>query len=198
MEFDDLVIVAQHYGQYSHTTGVPLFDWAGGCFDYDSLGSVGFSSLINVAENYGQTSGAQVRGFASGGLFTLGLGDPTGWGDGVVVLPSGNVLIAGGTYDDDGHAEIAVIELNPDGTLDTSFNSVGYVVTQINGFSGATSISLDSAGIGEECRFSLPERPGRTGTLPSPSPRTRRPLHDREVNPQAKPAPRSPSRKRTR
>ena len=78
--FDDLVLVAQHYGQ----TG---WDWNGGNFNYDPSGSVGFSDLIAVAQNYGQSSGLS---FQSGGQSIVSLS----WQDSAVPEPSAVTLIA--------------------------------------------------------------------------------------------------------
>jgi len=54
------VIVAQDFGK----TGE---DWAGGNFNYDPAGSVGFADLVSVAQNFGFTTGFN-EGAAGGGI----------------------------------------------------------------------------------------------------------------------------------
>jgi uncharacterized delta-60 repeat protein len=129
VNFQDLLIVAQHFNQ----TGQ---DWAEGNFIYNTssgsgvptgLGTVNFADLLIVAQNFNKTLTA-VSDWAN---FT-----PIDDGAYAVnVLSDGDILFSGCAYGD----EFGLVELNPDGTLNTSFGSGGFVTTNIDGWAQATS-----------------------------------------------------------
>ncbi|MCD9188457.1 MAG: FG-GAP-like repeat-containing protein [Pyrinomonadaceae bacterium] len=84
--------------------------------------------------------------FATGGKFVLNLGVVSEARD-VVIQPDGKIVAVGYINNPSGTAMVSVVRLNPNGTLDTSFNSVGYV--SVNTFAGGTwgmSAILESNG----------------------------------------------------
>nr|WP_244307269.1 M10 family metallopeptidase C-terminal domain-containing protein [Azotobacter salinestris] len=67
-------------------------------------------------------------------IFELGYSDDQGHS--VTVLPDGKILMAGSSYDyseNSTYFDFSVIQLNADGTLDTSFGSDGEATADING-----------------------------------------------------------------
>ncbi len=71
-------------------------------------------------------------------------------GGGVVLDSAGRILVAGSSTNSGGNRDMAIWRYNPDGTLDTSFNNVGYVVHDNaaggNGHDSGNDILLDSLG----------------------------------------------------
>lgn len=82
------------------------------------------------------TSGGTPDGtFGTNGRVTTAFGQNGDVAKAVIVLPDGK-LLAGGTVFAGGNGNFGLARYNADGTLDTSFNSTGKVVTDIGTFSG--------------------------------------------------------------
>ena len=69
------------------------------------------------------------------------------WGTSVTVQSDGKILVAGSTSMNSGiNSSFALIRYNTDGSLDTSFDSDGRVITSFSGFEGGRSVELQSDG----------------------------------------------------
>jgi uncharacterized delta-60 repeat protein len=63
----------------------------------------------------------------------------------ITVLTDGKILLAGSTSPTGG-SDFALMRFNSNGSLDTSFNSVGYVTTNIAGYDSANAIAVQPDG----------------------------------------------------
>jgi uncharacterized delta-60 repeat protein len=100
-----------------------------------------FSLLRNNADGSLDTS------FGVGGTLVIDIGTSTfEGGNSVTVQADGKIVVAG--YHDNGVSfDFAVLRYNTDGSLDTSFNGTGKLVTDIGGpFEGGSSVILQDDG----------------------------------------------------
>ncbi len=81
--------------------------------------------------------------FNSTGFVVTGLGE-TRCND-VVIQHDGKIVAVGTNYDGDDH-DVVVIRYNSDGSLDTSFNNTGIVMTDLDSDDYAQSVALQSNG----------------------------------------------------
>ncbi|HMA35031.1 MAG TPA: delta-60 repeat domain-containing protein, partial [Chloroflexia bacterium] len=85
-------------------------------------------------------AGALDTGFGSGGQVTTDLpGSQLGPGASALVIQADGSLVAGGTSDNGSNANFALARYRPDGSLDSSFGTAGWVTT---GFNANTSESV--------------------------------------------------------
>jgi uncharacterized delta-60 repeat protein len=92
------------------------------------------------------TNGALDPAFGSGGKVTTLVGSTGSVGLGVAVQPDGRIVVAG--YELVGaDSRFLLVRYNPDGTLDTTFDTDGVVVTKIGtGLDAANAIALQKDG----------------------------------------------------
>ncbi len=64
----------------------------------------------------------------------------------VVVQPDGAILVAGQSIAPSGNSDFAIIRINPDGTLDSSFGTKGQVLVDFGGFDSAHGIAVQRDG----------------------------------------------------
>ena len=53
----------------------------------------------------------------------------------LLLQPDGKILLGGETHSDSTYKDYTIIRYNPDGSLDTSFNKIGYAAQSFNSFS---------------------------------------------------------------
>jgi uncharacterized delta-60 repeat protein len=61
----------------------------------------------------------------------------------VAVQADGKIVVAGSRYDGTGGSSFAVVRYHPNGSLDTSFNGTGIVITSVNGSPSSVAIQAD-------------------------------------------------------
>lgn len=87
--------------------------------------------------------------FGNGGIVITTV-DPSGRlvdvANGMAMQPDGKIVVAGVSYNNSGHAGIAVVRYHPNGSLDSSFGGAGIVITPVNINSEATSVALQADG----------------------------------------------------
>jgi uncharacterized delta-60 repeat protein len=67
--------------------------------------------------------------------------------NGTAIQPDGKIVVVGVSYSySSGQDRFAVVRYQPNGSLDTSFNGTGIVITPVNTQSGATSVALQADG----------------------------------------------------
>jgi len=66
---------------------------------------------------------------------------------GTAIQPDGKIVVVGSSYSySSGQDSFAVVRYQPNGSLDTSFNGTGIVITPVNTLSGAISVALQADG----------------------------------------------------
>lgn len=93
-------------------------------------------------------NGTLDNSFDLDGKVTYQLGAGANGGNSVVIDSAGKIIVAGYARNVNNDDDFTLIRLNTNGSIDTSFNSIGYVYTDINSGSddGGTSIALQSDG----------------------------------------------------
>lgn len=90
-------------------------------------------------------TGTLDAGFDSDGKVTVDLGG-VDTARALVLLSSGKLLVAGTQNENSSAANVALVRLNSNGTLDTTFGSGGKVVTDLGGQEEAFTVKLQSDG----------------------------------------------------
>jgi len=67
-------------------------------------------------------------------------------GNDIVIQPDGKIVIVGTNFSGPGIEDFIVARYNPNGSLDTTFNTSGFVITQILGSDIANAVALQSDG----------------------------------------------------
>ncbi len=84
--------------------------------------------------------------FSFDGMLTLPIGTSVDNGNNVVIMPDGKIVVVGGAWEGSGF-NVAVVRLNPDGSLDNTFSFDGMLTTDINGSSDAAfDVYVDATG----------------------------------------------------
>ncbi|MEZ5908176.1 MAG: tandem-95 repeat protein [Hyphomicrobiaceae bacterium] len=110
---------------------------AGGAFD---------GSSYNLTVSRYDTDGSVDASFA-GGIVTVPLSAAEDIGNAILVQPDGKVVVAGYGQNGSGDNEFAVVRLNTDGTLDTTFGGDGIVTELVGGAGGeAYGVALQPDG----------------------------------------------------
>jgi RHS repeat-associated protein/uncharacterized delta-60 repeat protein len=102
-----------------------------------------YYTTIAVVEFNGD--GTLDTSFGSGGIVTTEVGNPAR-ALAMSVLPSGAILVGGVGTDTAGHTEMALVEYNGDGSLDTAFGSGGIVTYEVGANSQIDTLSVQSDG----------------------------------------------------
>ncbi len=74
-----------------------------------------------------RSDGTRDASFGSGGIATAHVGPSTDVVDAAALQPDGKILVAGEIDNTSGNFDFAVVRFNPNGTLDTTFGTGGYV-----------------------------------------------------------------------
>jgi uncharacterized delta-60 repeat protein len=115
--------------------------------------SSGANEILVVRLN---ADGSLDSSFGTGGVVTRQVGQgasPTSFARSLAIQNDGKIVIAGRASDSNGHGAVMVARLNPDGSLDSSFNSTGVLVSQqasslaTSPFSEADSVMLQGSKI---------------------------------------------------
>ena len=107
---------------------------------YSSDGSQGRLALVRY-----QTDGSPDDGFGRNGIVTVAIGGTDDWARALAIQPDGKLVIAGNTTTFI-QSTFALVRLNPDGTLDLSFNNAGVVMAQIASNDIATALVIQPDG----------------------------------------------------
>ena len=83
--------------------------------------------------------------FNSTGIVTTSINSSVDIGDSITVQPDGKIVVAGSTRINTVDA-FTVIRYNPDGSLDTQFNSTGIVTTPVENNAGRQSVAIQPDG----------------------------------------------------
>jgi uncharacterized delta-60 repeat protein len=95
-----------------------------------SLQTISDKDFVVVRYN---TDGSLDNTFAVNGVLTV---DPNGYDDeglAISVQNDGKLVIAGNSFNLSGETDVTVIRINADGTLDPSFNSTGFLISDVAG-----------------------------------------------------------------
>ena len=88
--------------------------------------------------------------FGGSGIVITPIGNSHDTATSVAIQADGKIVVAGsmchGVGNCSGAGSIAVVRYNPNGSLDTSFNSTGKVITSVNHSSSATSLAIQTDG----------------------------------------------------
>ncbi len=63
----------------------------------------------------------------------------------VAIQADGKIVVAGSRYDGTGGSSFAVVRYHPNGSLDTSFNGTGIVITSVSGSGDSPFVGCDSS-----------------------------------------------------
>jgi uncharacterized delta-60 repeat protein len=99
----------------------------------------------NVALARYNPDGSLDTNFGTSGIVTTPIGGSNDRGNAVTLQPDGKILVAG-DFDAGGQDRIFLARYNPNGTLDTSFDSDGKVTTQIGAHDNAKGLRLQPDG----------------------------------------------------
>ena len=130
----------------------PAHDEAGGA----TLQSDGRIVVVGTSERsfavarYSSTGRLDTT-FSLDGRSIINFGDDvfTAFATDVAIQPDGKTVIVGTVIrieNQSSIAQLAVVRLNPDGSLDTTFGGTGKVLTDVGGYGGANSVALQSDG----------------------------------------------------
>ena len=92
------------------------------------------ATRISPSARY-NANGSLDTSFSSDGKQTVSFGSGWDYGQDVTVQSDGKVILAGGGYAGDWNTDFALVRLNTNGALDTSFSGDGKVLTEFSGFS---------------------------------------------------------------
>jgi len=86
------------------------------------------------------------QGYVESNISSLG-----GYGSGITIDSSGRILVTGSSDNASGNSNMVICRYNSNGTLDTTFNNSGFVVSNVaaggNGYDdGGNGITIDSSG----------------------------------------------------
>ena len=114
--------------------------------------------LVVVGKSHGNFSvarylanGSPDLSFSADGRTTISFGPAyadSGAAD-VVIQPNGKILIVGTAtriINQNAYSDIAMVRLNADGSLDTTFSTDGMVTTDLGGYAGARTVALQADG----------------------------------------------------
>ncbi len=110
--------------------------------------SVGTGHLGLLVERFDQ-NGSLDSGFGTGGAVTMFTGEPAGDGFAVAIQPDAKIIAAGSAYasgNDGTGARMAVVRLTQNGSPDSSFGFVGSDVLDVEAYSYALAVALQSDG----------------------------------------------------
>jgi uncharacterized delta-60 repeat protein len=107
---------------------------------YSSDGTQGRIALVRY-----NTDGTRDAGFGKNGIVTVSIGGTDDWARALAIQPDGKLVVAGNatTFI---QSAFALVRLNPDGTLDLSFNNAGIVMAQIASNDIATALVIQPDG----------------------------------------------------
>lgn len=108
--------------------------------------SAGVKSLFALARY--NTNGSLDASFGSGGTLTTAIGTTEPVVNALAVQPSGGKIVAAGTAANASSQTLsfALARYNPNGSLDTSFNSSGTLITAIGGGGEANAVAIQTDG----------------------------------------------------
>jgi uncharacterized delta-60 repeat protein len=85
--------------------------------------------------------------FGGTGKIVIPDSDYSDYATSVAIQPNGKVVVAGGRFIINISYDFAVVRLNPHGSLDTSFNGTGKVITSVgSAYEGASSVAIQADG----------------------------------------------------
>ncbi len=112
-----------------------------------AAGTTGISTLSNYAivRYLADGSGLDLT-FGTGGRVTIDISSTQDYVSGIVVQPDGKIVVGGSTVNG-ANADFSIIRLNPNGTLDTSFDGDGKVTTSMGAsYNISSGIGLQADG----------------------------------------------------
>ncbi|HCR72258.1 MAG TPA: hypothetical protein DIW23_12495, partial [Anaerolineae bacterium] len=104
------------------------------------------SSTADFALARYNTDGSLDTSFDSDGKVVTSLGDGYDYPSGIAIQPDGKIVVVGGKYSGVNDYDVAVLRYNIDGSLDTTFDTDGIVITAIGSSRDnyGVSINIDS------------------------------------------------------
>ena len=108
------------------------------------VGSSGTGADFTVARYH--PDGTLDLSFDGDGIATTPVGGGSDFASAVIIQPDGKIVVAGDVAISDSNHDFGLVRYKPNGSLDTSFDGDGKVITPFGGYDAAGAIALQSDG----------------------------------------------------